>query len=151
MKIITYSLSNQNIIDLISVIVNVANNDCHCNVNFLQFHHFEKLCISQFQLCPAPPSPPPPPPPPPPPADPRSLAFWMANSRRWLGGTFELPNPPGWGRKKRANATSSVNTATFFIDCTVEECHFKHFNVQFFVSVNVFLCNSVIPIIRIKT
>ena len=90
----------------------------------------------------------PPPPPPPPPVDPRSLAFWMANSRRWLGGTFELPNPPGWGRKKRANATSSVNTATFFIDCTVEECHFKHFNVQFFVSVNVFLCNSVIPIIR---
>ena len=86
--------------------------------------------------------------PPPPPVDPRSLAFWMANSRRWLGGTFELPNPPGWGRKKRANATSSVNTATFFIDCTVEECHFKHFNVQFFVSVNVFLCNSVIPIIR---
>ena len=85
---------------------------------------------------------------PPPPVDPRSLASWMANSRRWLGGTFELPNPPGWGRKKRANATSSVNTATFFIDCTVEECHFKHFNVQFFVSVNVFLCNSVIPIIR---
>ena len=30
-------------------------------------------------------------------------------------GTLELSNPPGWGRKKRANAPSSVNTATFFI------------------------------------
>ena len=32
---------------------------------------------------------------------------WMANSR-------------GRGRNKRANATSSVNTTTFFIDHTVE-------------------------------
>ena len=28
-------------------------------------------------------------------------------------GTLELSNSPGWGRKKRANAPSSVNTATF--------------------------------------
>ena len=35
-------------------------------------------------------------------------------------GTFELSNPPGWGRKKRTNAPSSVNTATFFIDRTVK-------------------------------
>ena len=58
-------------------------------------------------------------------------------------GTLELSNPLGWGRKKRANAPSSVNTTTFFIDTTVEQCHFKHFNVRFFVSINVFLCNSV--------
>ena len=57
-------------------------------------------------------------------------------------GTLELSNPPGWGRKKRANALSSVNTATFIIDRTVEWCRFKHFNVRFFVSINVFLCNS---------
>ena len=66
--------------------------------------------------------------PPPPPADPRASAFflsWMANSR-------------GWGRKKRANAPSSVSTATFFIDRTVEQCHFKDFYVRFFVSINVF-------------
>ena len=50
-------------------------------------------------------------------------------------GTPELSNPPGWGRKKRANALSSVNTPTFFIDRTVESCHFKHFNVRFFVSI----------------
>ena len=53
-------------------------------------------------------------------ADPRALAFfflWMANPG---GGTLELSNPPGWGRKQRANAPSSVNTTTFFIDRTVE-------------------------------
>ena len=46
-------------------------------------------------------------------------------------------------------APSSVNTATFFSDCTVEYCRFKHFNVRFFVLSNVFLCNS--ARIRIKT
>ena len=34
--------------------------------------------------------------------------------------TLELSNPRRRGRKKRANAPSSVNTATFFIDRTVE-------------------------------
>ena len=48
-------------------------------------------------------------------------------------GTLEMSNPSGWGRKKRANVLSSVNTATFFIDGTVESCHFKHINVRFFV------------------
>ena len=46
--------------------------------------------------------PPAPSPPPLPRDDPREIAFflpWMANSR-------------GWGRKKKANAPSSVNTAT---------------------------------------
>ena len=68
------------------------------------------LCTSQFHLRPGPPR-----------ADPRELAFflpWMANSRGL--GTLELANPPGWGRKKRANAPSSVNSATFFIDRTVQ-------------------------------
>ena len=32
--------------------------------------------------------------------------------------TPEVSNSTGRGRKKRANAPSSVNTATFFIDCT---------------------------------
>ena len=35
-------------------------------------------------------------------------------------GTPELSNSPRWGREKRANAPSSVNTATFFNDHTVE-------------------------------
>ena len=61
-------------------------------------------------------------------------------------GTLELSNSPRWGRKKRANAPFSVNTATFFIDRKVEKCHFKHFNARFFVSINVFLCNSAILI-----
>ena len=50
-------------------------------------------------------------------------------------GTLELSNPPGWGPKKRANAPSSVNAATLFI-----------VHVRFFVSVNVFLCNTAFPI-----
>ena len=40
-------------------------------------------------------------------SDPRALAFflpWMANSPGV--GTLELSIPPGWGRKKRANASS---------------------------------------------
>ena len=40
---------------------------------------------------------------------------------------------PEVGTKKRANAPSSINTATFFIDRTIESCYFTHFNVQYFV------------------
>ena len=52
---------------------------------------------------------------------PRELAFFLALDVKspWVG-TLELSNYPGWVRKKRANAPSSVNTAAFFIDRTVE-------------------------------
>ena len=53
-------------------------------------------------------------------------------------GTLELSNPPGWGRKKRANQPQSVSSATIFIVFIVEQCQFEHFNVGFFVSINVF-------------
>ena len=82
------------------------------------------LCISQFPLLPTPP--------PPSRADPRALAFclpWMANSREWGLLSCQIPR---MGTKKEGNASSSVNTATFFIDGTVEYCHFKYFNVRFF-------------------
>ena len=47
--------------------------------------------------------------------------FFFALDGKFPGvGTLELSNPPGWGRKKRANAPSSVNSATFFIDRTVQ-------------------------------
>ena len=69
------------------------------------------LCISQFHLRPAPR---------PPRADPRALAFFCLGWQIPGVGTRELSNPAEWGRKKRANAPSSVNTATFFIDRTVE-------------------------------
>ena len=62
-----------------------------------------------------------PPAPRPPRADPRELAFFFALDGKFpVVGTLELANPPGWGRKKRANAPSSVNSATFFIDYTVQ-------------------------------
>ena len=59
------------------------------------------------------------------------------------GGWRLLSCPIPWGgkKKKRANAPASINTATFFIDLTVEWYHFKHFNVRF-VLINVCLCNS---------
>ena len=55
------------------------------------------------------------------PGSPPGISLFFA-----LDGKF-----PGWGRKKRANVLSSVNPATFFIDGTVESCHFRHFNVRF--------------------
>ena len=59
--------------------------------------------------------------PPPLRADPRALALFLALDGKFPGvGTLQLSNPPGWGRKKRANAPSSVNTETFFIDRTVK-------------------------------
>ena len=38
-----------------------------------------------------------------------------------------------------------------FLDRTVEECQFKHFNGQFFVLINIFLCNSAILIKTVMT
>ena len=65
------------------------------------------LIFDPNRLLPHPPSPPPP-----------GLTP-LDGKFPWVG-TPELSNSPGWGRKKRANAPSFVNTATFFIDCTVE-------------------------------
>ena len=67
-------------------------------------------CISQFQVPQTPPLPPPP----------QALPFFCLGWKIPGVGTLELSNSPGWGPKKRANAPSSVNTATFLIDCTVE-------------------------------
>ena len=47
------------------------------------------------------------------------ISIFFALDGKFPGvGTLELSNSPGWSRKKRANAPSSVNTATFFIDRT---------------------------------
>ena len=44
--------------------------------------------------------------PPPPGADPRASAFFFALDGKFPGlGTLELPNPPGWGRKKQDSIT----------------------------------------------
>ena len=94
--------------------------------------------IVLHQSMPAAPSPPPPPP-----GLTPVISIFFASDGKFPGvGTLELSNPPGWGRKKRANAPSSVNTATFFIDRTVKWCRFKHFDVRFFGLINVFLRNS---------
>ena len=53
---------------------------------------------------------------PPPSGWPPGISIFFALDGKFPGvGILELSNPPGWGRKKRANAPSSVNTATFFI------------------------------------
>ena len=54
-------------------------------------------------------------------AEPWALTFLFGLDGKFPGvETLELSNLPGWGREKRANAPSSINTTTFFIDCTVE-------------------------------
>ena len=60
--------------------------------------------------------------PPPPSADPRPghYHFFASNGKFPGVETLQLSNPPAWGQKNRANSTFSVNTATLFIDHTVE-------------------------------
>ena len=72
----------------------------------------ERYNIIMHRSIPAAPSAPPPPP--------GNWHFFALDGKFPGVGTLELSNPPGWERKKRTNAPSSVNTATFFIDCTVE-------------------------------
>ena len=71
------------------------------------------LCISQFHLRPDPLLPPP--------GLPPGISIFFALDGKFPGvGTLELSIPSEWGRKKRANAPSSVNTVTFFTDRTVK-------------------------------
>ena len=57
---------------------------------------------------------------PPPAGWPPGISFFFALGGKLTGvGTLELSNSPDGGQKKRANAPSSFNTATFFIDRTV--------------------------------
>ena len=57
-----------------------------------------------------------PPAPRPPPGLTPGISIFFALDGKFSGvGTLELANPPGWGGKKRENAPSSVNGATFFI------------------------------------
>ena len=53
---------------------------------------------------------------------------------------------PGRGQKKRANAPSSVNTATFSLIAQSSSAILSILMRDFFVSINVFLCNSAILI-----
>ena len=97
--------------------IKVLSSARNIGVTFDSYFNFEKhvmntcktaffhLCISQFHLRPAP----------------KGIGIFFALGRKFLGvGNLELSNPPVWGRKKRSNTPSSVNTATVFIDRTVE-------------------------------
>ena len=85
-----------------------------------------------------------PPAPRPPRADPRELAFFFALDGKFPGvGTLELANPPGWGRKKRANVPSSVNTATFFSLIAQSKSAILSISMCVFLfEINVFLCHG---------
>ena len=62
------------------------------------------ICISQFQLRPAPH-----------PGLTPEKYFFALDGKLPGAGTLELlSNPPGWERKKRASALSSINTLTSF-------------------------------------
>ena len=75
-------------------------------------------------------------------AYPRALDFFALDSKFPGVGTLELSNPLGWERKKKANAPSFINTATFFIDTRSNSAVLSIFNVCFFCFNNVFLCYS---------
>ena len=88
---------------------NVDGSFEHCSILFIFIYllQFNGLLNAQPFLTP-PPLPP-------------GISFFVALDGKFPGfGTLELSNLLGWGRKKRANVPSSVNIATFFIDCTVE-------------------------------
>ena len=48
------------------------------------------------------------------------IVIGLVRDVRTETGTLELSNSPGWGREKTANAPSSINIATFFIDRIVK-------------------------------
>ena len=76
-------------------------------------------------------------------SSPAQCPSWEGGGGGWgVLSAWAVKSPGVGGGEMRANAPSTVNTATFFIDCTVKKCRFKHFNVWFSVSSNVFLCNS---------
>ena len=69
--------------------------------------------------------------PPPPRADPRALAFFL----RWMADSH--------GREKRVQIPCPQSTLQHFsLIAQSNSAVLKHFNVHFFVSSNVFLCNS---------
>ena len=79
-------------------------------------------------------------------ADPRALAFflpWMANSRGW--GLLSVKSP-GVGTQKEGKFPVHRQHCNIFHWPHSRVVAFKLFNVRFFVSLNIFLCNSAILI-----
>ena len=79
-------------------------------------------------------------------ADPQALAFfwpWMANSRGW--GLLSV-KPPGVGTQKEGKYPVHRQHCNIFHWPHSRDVTFKHFNVRFFVSLNIFLRNSAILI-----
>ena len=71
--------------------------------------------------------------------DPRALAFFC---RRWQipgDGDSWAVNSPGVGTKKEGKCPILRQHCNIFHWSHSESCHFKHCNVRFFVSMNVFL------------
>ena len=89
------------------------------------------LYVSQFHLRPAPS---------PPRADPRELAFflpWMANSRWWGLLSWQIPRG---GEEKRGQMPCHPSTVQHFL--LIAQSNSAILKCDFFVSINVFLCNS---------
>ena len=79
-------------------------------------------------------------------ADPQALAFflpWMANSRGW--GLLSVKSP-GEGTQKEGKCPVHRQHCNIFHWPHSRVVTFKHFNVRFFVSLNIFLRNSAILI-----
>ena len=68
---------------------------------------------------------------------------WMANSRGW--GLLSVKSP-GVGTQKEGKCPVHRQHCNIFHWPHSRVVTFKHFNVRFFVSLNIFLCNSPILI-----
>ena len=67
-------------------------------------------------------------------SQPQALAFFFAFDGKFPGvGTLMLSNPPGVGTQKEGKCPVLRQHCNIF--------HYRHY-VRFFVSINVFLCNS---------
>ena len=79
-------------------------------------------------------------------ADAHALAFflpWIANSRGW---ELLSVKSPGVGTQKESKCPVHRQHFNIFHWPHSRVVTFKHFNVRFFVSLNIFLCNSAILI-----
>ena len=83
------------------------------------------------------------PPAPSPGADPRGISIFFCLG--WQipgGGDSWAVKSPGMGTKKEGKCPVLRQHCNIFHWSHSQTCHFKYFNVRFFVSINVFLCNS---------
>ena len=122
------------------IFLNISVHNC-CDTPFCLCVYRCNLCISQFHLPPALP--------PPLPGWPPGISIFfsplMANSRGWGLLSFQIPQGGDEKRRRMPLPPSTLQLPPYIFHRShsrIVPFLIKHFNVRFFVSINVFLCNS---------